>query len=185
MKPSRIKPEKVLQTFCNTAVGQRRGTGQSLSLPASATAVIVGCQSPSRMEEMLSARGVRVTAQRRAVLEAIDANPQCRNAAMIHRRARRLDPGVHRVTVYRTLALLRRQGMIGKESGAFGCSGREPCENPAFCDRPRIRCLGCGKAIEMGSCLLDDLTRCVERDCQFRVARASVDIEGYCRSCRT
>lgn len=142
-------------------------------------------QSHSSLEEKLSTHGVRVTSQRRAILAAIEANPQCRSAGMIHRRVCRLAPRIHRVTVYRTLALLRRHGMFSEEGGAFGCSRHATCVNAAFCDRLHIQCLGCGKVIEMGNCLLGDLTRCLERDCQFRVARAQLEIAGYCRSCRT
>ena len=175
----------MLQELCNELVPPERAGRVQPSCNATRTGTDLQNSKMIRLEKRLSARGIRLTAQRRAVLAAIEAFPQCRNVGMIHRRASKLDRRIHRVTVYRTLALLKRHGMLFEETGGFACSRHGLCENQAMCDRLRIKCLQCGKIIEMGNSLLDDLTRCVERDCQFRVARAKLDIDGYCQSCRT
>jgi Fur family transcriptional regulator, ferric uptake regulator len=185
MKVSRIPPQKLLQNFCNNAPPQR-SSGVSLSrVPAAGADPILQASRSARLEEEFLRRGIRLTAQRCAVLGVIEAFPQCRNAGTIHRRARRIDPRIHRVTVYRTIGLLRRHGMLEENGGDWVCPRRGPCPNSAQCDRIHIRCLRCGKVIPFGSGLFDDLTRCVEKDCQFRIARAQMEIDGYCQSCRT
>lgn len=136
------------------------------------------------LERQLAARGVRLTQQRRTVLGVIEAAPQCRNVGVIHRRARGVDSGIHRVTVYRTLALLKRHGMLTQLGGTAACKGENNCPNAVACNQIKMKCLLCGKMVAFESSMFGDLTRCVEKDCRFRVASATLDIAGYCQTCR-
>ncbi len=53
-----------------------------------------------------------MTAQRRAILKVIETASKHLDASQILRKARALDASVDRSTVYRTLDLLKRQGLI-------------------------------------------------------------------------
>src|SRR5580704_12350946 len=66
---------------------------------------------PSLMKE-LSARGVRMTAQRRLLVGIIQDSPRHLDAATLLEIARKQDPDIDRATVYRTLALLKNRGLI-------------------------------------------------------------------------
>ncbi|MBI3406508.1 MAG: transcriptional repressor, partial [Acidobacteria bacterium] len=69
-------------------------------------------QSVGRLESELESRGIRLTRQRRVIVQVVDGAQRHLDADEILERAKKLDPGVHRVTVYRTLDLLKRLGLI-------------------------------------------------------------------------
>ncbi len=57
---------------------------------------------PGRLQEALTRRGVRLTRQRKILLQVMDSAERHLDAGAILDRAQKLDPRVHRVTVYRT-----------------------------------------------------------------------------------
>ena len=69
-------------------------------------------EAPGRLVAELLSRGVRMTRQRRTILGVIETASQHLDAAQILRRARKLDAGIDRVTVYRTIRLLKRHGLV-------------------------------------------------------------------------
>ncbi len=62
--------------------------------------------------EELSSKGVRMTAQRRAVIEVIQSAREHLDAAALLDLARRLEPNIDRATVYRTIELLKKLRLI-------------------------------------------------------------------------
>ncbi len=69
-------------------------------------------EAPGHLQAALTSRGVRLTHQRRTILGVVETAKQHLDASQILRQARRLDPGIDRVTVYRTLKLLKRHGLV-------------------------------------------------------------------------
>src|SRR5580692_6651680 len=67
---------------------------------------------PGRLQAALEKRGVRLTRQRKVLLQVMDNAERHLDAGTILERAQKLDPRVHRVTVYRTIDLLKRNGLI-------------------------------------------------------------------------
>lgn len=198
VKQSRRRPKKSLQKRCNNSPLPASGLLKVERLETQRLSADVAMPSqmcvpdacvlnrpPGYLARELLARGMRLTEQRRTVLSVIEGAPQCSHAGVIHRRAGKLNSQIHRVTVYRTLELLRRHGMISESGLVPECAKQNCCPNPAECERIRMKCLHCGKLTQFRSCMFGDLTRCVERDCQFRIATATLDIGGYCQSCRS
>src|ERR671919_71552 len=60
----------------------------------------------------LKERGVRLTRQRQILLELIDKSGQHLNAEELYHLAREQDPKINRVTVYRTLKMLKEGGLV-------------------------------------------------------------------------
>ena len=58
---------------------------------------------PGRLQAELMSRGLRMTRQRRTILSVVETAKQHLDASQLLRHARRLDPQIDRVTVYRTL----------------------------------------------------------------------------------
>jgi len=58
----------------------------------------------------MAARGIRMTRQRRVILQVMDNAEQHLDVDQILARAQKIDDGVHLVTVYRTIDLLKKQG---------------------------------------------------------------------------
>src|SRR5437763_13857509 len=67
---------------------------------------------PGRLQAELMSRGLRMTRKRRTILSVVETAKQHLDASQLLRRARRVDPQIDRVTVYRTLGLLKRHGLI-------------------------------------------------------------------------
>jgi Fur family ferric uptake transcriptional regulator len=60
----------------------------------------------------LRKRGMRLTRQRRILLELIDRSGRHLDAAQLYRLARERDAGINRVTVYRTLKMLKQGQLV-------------------------------------------------------------------------
>src|SRR5262249_31633469 len=131
---------------------------------------------PGRLEAALEERGVRLTRQRRVLLEVMDGAERHLDAGSILRRARRMDPRVHRVTVYRTLDLLKRHGLIDELDLLHIRGDQHYYESHG----PRG-----GKVRECESRLFEQLKRQIERDCGIKITVTRTEIGGYCEACRT
>ena len=70
-------------------------------------------EQPGRLQSELMSRGLRMTRQRRTILQVVETAKQHLDASQILRKARKIDAAIDRVTVYRTLSLLKRQGLGG------------------------------------------------------------------------
>src|ERR1035437_2869401 len=69
-------------------------------------------EMPGRLQAHFAERSIRMTEQRRAILRVMETATKHLDAAQLLRRAQKLDAGVDRSTVYRTLQLLKRHGLI-------------------------------------------------------------------------
>lgn len=69
-----------------------------------------------KLGKSLHAAGLRVTAQRVAVLQVMAEAKDHPDIAEIHRRARKYDPSISVATAYRTIALLEQAGMVQRHS---------------------------------------------------------------------
>jgi len=69
-------------------------------------------EQPGRLQAELISRGLRMTPPAPHDPERCGNRQQHLDASQLLRRARKIDPGIDRVTVYRTLKLLKRHGLI-------------------------------------------------------------------------
>ncbi len=141
-------------------------------------------EAPGRLQAELESRGIRLTRQRQVILQVMETAQRHLDAASILRRARRLDPGVHRVTVYRTLDLLKRHGLIDELDLLHIRGEGHYYESHGPRDHIHIACLRCGKVREFESRLFERLKRQIERDCNIKIHVTRTEIGGYCEACR-
>ncbi|MBV9342584.1 MAG: transcriptional repressor [Acidobacteria bacterium] len=142
-------------------------------------------EAPGRLQAALTARGVRLTHQRRTILGVVENASQHLDAAQILRQARRLDPGIDRVTVYRTLKLLKRYGLIDELDLMHMQGEKHYYERRPQRDHIHMACLRCGNIFEFESDLFDRLKREIERDCRFHIVVSRLEVGGYCTQCRS
>jgi Fur family ferric uptake transcriptional regulator len=142
-------------------------------------------QPPGRLQQELAARGIRLTRQRRVLLQVMETARRHLDAGDILRRAQRLDPRVHRVTVYRTIDLLKRHGLIDELDLLHLRGDRHFYESHAPRDHIHIACLRCGKVREFESRLFDQLKRQIERDCGIKITITRTEVGGFCADCRS
>ncbi len=141
-------------------------------------------QIPGRLQMQLAGRGIRMTAQRRAILKVIETASKHLDASQILRKARALDNSVDRSTVYRTLDLLKRQGLID-ELDLMHLNGEgHYYERKLGRDHIHMACLRCGKITEFVSETFESLKNQLERDCRFHIVVSRLEVGGYCAGCR-
>jgi Fur family transcriptional regulator, ferric uptake regulator len=139
---------------------------------------------PGRLRSALERRGVRLTRQRRVLLEVMDQAEQHLTADSILERAQKIDPRVHRVTVYRTLEMLKSYGLLDELDLLHIHGHRHFYESHGPRDHIHVACLRCGKVREVESDLFEQLKRQVERDMGMQITVTRMEIGGLCESCR-
>jgi|SRR5579872_4224848 len=141
-------------------------------------------EAPGRLQAQLAERGIRMTQQRRAILSVMETASKHLDASQILRKAQRLDASVDRSTVYRTLRLLKRHGLVD-ELDLMHLNGEgHYYERKLGRDHIHMACLRCGKISEFVSDSFERLKQQVEKDCHFRVLISRLEIGGYCSACR-
>ena len=141
-------------------------------------------EQPGRLREALEKRGVRLTRQRRVLLEVMDKAERHLDAEAILERAQKLDPRVHRVTVYRTIDLLKRNGLIDELDLLHLRGGQHFYESHGPRDHIHVACLKCGTVREVESELYERLKRQIEKDCGIQITTARTEVGGFCDKCR-
>jgi len=126
-----------------------------------------------------------MTSPRRAILGVIETANKHLDASQILRKAQKSDPSVDRSTVYRTLGLLKRQGLID-ELDLMHLNGEgHYYERKLGQDHIHMACLRCGKITEFVSERFDSLKSQLEQECRFRIVVARLEVGGYCTTCRS
>jgi len=141
-------------------------------------------QEGGRLEAECEARGIRLTRQRRVILRVMDSAQRHLDAMDILRRAQRLDAGVHKVTVYRTIDLLKRHGLIDELDLLHLRGDKHYYEAHSARDHIHVACLRCGKVREFESNLFEKLKEQIAHDLQIKITVTRTEIGGYCNSCR-
>jgi Fur family transcriptional regulator, ferric uptake regulator len=138
---------------------------------------------PGRLQSHLADRGIRMTGQRRAILRVMETATKHLDAAQLLRKAQKLDASVDRSTVYRTLKLLKRQGLIDELDLMHIHGEGHYYERKLNRDHIHMACLRCGKIMEFVSDIFEKLKGQVEKDCRFRIVVSRLEIGGYCSAC--
>lgn len=135
--------------------------------------------SESDLAELLRSRGLRLTAQRQLILEAVHdlghATPE-----QVHQAVREVAAGVNITTIYRTLELLERLGLVTHTHLSHG----SPTYHAAGSDQHvHLVCRSCGGVDEMDPELLRPLADRLRDERGFRVDIGHVALFGVCGKC--
>src|SRR6202040_2597902 len=163
--------------FCRSAVATSCDSRGALPMPLPQT------EMPGRLQAHFADRGIRMTEQRRAILRVMETASKHLDAAQLLRRAQKLDAGVDRSTVYRTLQLLKRHGLIDELDLMHIHGEGHYYERKLNRDHIHMACLRCGKIMEFVSDIFEKLKGQVEKDCRFRIVVSRLEIGGYCATC--
>jgi Fur family ferric uptake transcriptional regulator len=106
------------------------------------------------------------------------------DATEILEQAQKIDPGITRVTVYRTLDLLKREGLIDELDLLHLRGHRHYYESHGPRDHIHVACMRCGKVREFESDLYEDLKAQIARDCGVEITVARTEVGGICDECR-
>jgi len=141
-------------------------------------------EEPGQLQQQLAARSIRLTRQRRVVLQVMDTAPHHLDAGEILARAQKIDPRITRVTVYRTLDLLKHHGLIDELDLLHLRGHRHFYESHGPRDHIHVACLRCGKVREFESELYEQLKQHNEQDCGMSITMSRTEVGGYCKNCK-
>jgi Fur family transcriptional regulator, ferric uptake regulator len=134
--------------------------------------------------EALRAKGVRLTRQRQILLDLIDKTGQHLDAESLYLLAKERDPKLNRVTVYRTLKLLKQGGLVDELDLMHYGGDQHYYETRRKGEHAHVICLRCGKVEEFFGEPLHKLRRQVEDHFGFQIVLARTEIGGYCSHCQ-
>lgn len=141
-------------------------------------------EPPGRLQQELSSRGIRLTRQRRVLLQVIEGAPQHLDAGEILDLAQKIDPEITRVTVYRTLEMLKHNGLIDELDLLHLRGHRHFYESHGPRDHIHVACIRCGKVREVESQLYEQLKKQISIDCDIEISIARTEVGGLCGDCR-
>jgi Fur family ferric uptake transcriptional regulator len=152
----------------------RASTGERINTP----------ETTGKLQQAVANLGIRMTRQRKVILQVMDAAEQHLDVDQILERAQKIDADVHLVTVYRTIDLLKKQGLIDELDLLHLRGDRHYYETHGPRDHIHVACLGCGKVREFESKLYEQLKEQIARDFNMKVTISRTEVGGYCEDCQ-
>ena len=136
-----------------------------------------------RFLDFLARKNLRLTGQRRAIIETVFSTEEHFTAEQLLEWSRRRDKSVSRATVYRTLPLLTESGLVremdfGKEHKFY---------DPNYAEHPRhnhIICQDCGKIVEFESEKIEHVENEISRRLGYAVKSHRLQITATCEEFR-
>jgi Fur family ferric uptake transcriptional regulator len=129
---------------------------------------------------MIAATKVRMTRQRRVILEELERSREHPTAAQLYDTVRRRLPRISLGTVYRTLDVLSASGMIRR---------LELCGAPARFDANtdghyHVRCVACGRVEDIPLSPLPQVEEAVHRVIDYQLTIVRLECLGLCPRCK-
>jgi len=133
------------------------------------------------MTQALRSRGLKLTQARQAVLQVLGTASGHLRVTEVHRRARRIAPGIGLASVYRTMELLARLNLVRPVHMEHRHRHYARVEEV---HGHHVVCTGCGLVIEFSDCGVDRLARSLAKRTRFRIDDHSIELYGRCPTCR-
>ena len=133
------------------------------------------------VEQFLRSRGVRLTSQRQLVLRRAVAYLHF-TAEELVKNVRAFDASIARGTVYRTLALLHRAGVVEKHDFRYGPPNYEVTLAKAHHDH--LMCVQCGEIIEFQEPRVETIQEQVVKRYGYQLLSHTHKLYGLCRACQ-
>lgn len=139
-----------------------------------------------RFKALLKSKGLKVTAQRLAVLDVLQQRVDAHlTAEEIFDLVRESHPDIGLATVYRTITLLSDMGIIEKLNLDDGFIRYEIGKSsPGGHRHHHLICLKCGRVFSFEKDFMEPLENEITKLTGFIVVNHEVKLFGYCRDCR-
>jgi Fur family ferric uptake transcriptional regulator len=131
--------------------------------------------------QRLREKGYRLTPQRLMILAAIESSDEHISAEEIYNQVAARYPDVNISTVYRTLELLKKLGMVYEID--LG-EGRIRFHAEESGHHHHLVCQECGTVIDIDEATLSSLKDILMRDYHFQAELRHVGVFGICEKCR-
>jgi len=135
-----------------------------------------------RFQGYLRSRGLKMTRARELVFREILSTPGIHpNADEIRRRLRAKKKEIGLATIYRTLNLLVRSGLVAAFDLGEGHSHFEPEWNETA--HGHLICLSCGRVQEFAQAGIQEAIHRIGAEKGYRLDKFSLQVFGFCRDC--
>jgi Fur family ferric uptake transcriptional regulator len=131
---------------------------------------------------VLRRHGYKLTPQRRVVIHTIVTTQNHLTPTAIHEKVHQDYPNIGLVTVYRTLEILAKLGLIC-EVHAGGCCGSYSLKRPLE-HHHHLICSECGAVVDFTGCDLSQLEQRLSLETGFEVTDHLLEFIGLCQSCQ-
>ena len=132
------------------------------------------------VRHVLRERGVRLTAQRELVLRRALSHLHF-TAEELVADVRAVDPSVARASIYRTLLLLHRAGLVEKHDFRYGPPNYEVTFGKPHHDH--LMCVRCGEIIEFQEPRVEALQQAIVKRFGYRLLSHTHKLYGVCTAC--
>jgi len=132
--------------------------------------------------EYIKQHGLKWTPERQRVLQEVFATEGHFEAEELAYRLRKKGSRISKATVYRTLPLLVKAGLIKEAIHGEKHHHYEHIHDEKHHDH--LICLKCGKIIEFHDPSLKEIEEKICRENHFRPQKFLVEIFGYCQRCK-
>jgi Fur family transcriptional regulator, ferric uptake regulator len=131
----------------------------------------------------LASRGIRLTAQRRAIVEVVQEAKEHLDAGSLLELARGREPNIDRATVYRTIDLLKKLRLIDELDLMHLEGEKHYYEVKTKRDHVHLACFRCGRIEEFSSPLFEGLKAELSKLAGFTIRVTRLEVGGNCRAC--
>ena len=135
----------------------------------------------NKIAGILRKEGYKLTPQRHTVLNALASSHDHLTPELIYEKSLVEDPGIGRVTVYRTLDILSKLDLVCRVHSDNGCRSymmRRPSEH-----HHHLVCSHCGKVVDFANCSLVDLEKKLSEESGFDIKGHLLEFYGLCHDC--
>lgn len=130
----------------------------------------------------LRQHGYKITPQRRTVIQAIASHESHLTPTAIYEKVRQEHPGIGFVTIYRTLEILDKLGLICEVHAGGSCRSylvRRPSEH-----HHHLLCSHCGVVVDFTGCNLGELQQKLSVETGFSIDGHLLEFIGVCKACQ-
>jgi Fur family transcriptional regulator, ferric uptake regulator len=131
----------------------------------------------------LHARGIRITPQRRAVIEVIQDAQAHLDAGSLLQLARARHPKIDRATIYRTIDLLKKLRLVDELDLMHLEGEKHFYEVKTTREHVHLACFRCGRIEEFSSPLFEQLKSEISSEAGFQIRVTRLEVGGACRDC--
>jgi len=134
-------------------------------------------------KDYLSSQKLKFTRTRRLIFEEIFSDEEIHpDAYEIHRRLKNKGEKVSLATIYRTLRLFVKSGLVSEVDFGENHSHYEPEISRAT--HGHLVCLSCGEVKEFSNEKVQSILKKIGKESQFKTDKFSIQVFGYCQNCQ-
>ena len=129
----------------------------------------------------LKEHGYKLTLQRRVVVRTIASSQYHLTPTAIYGKVHQEYPKIGFVTIYRTLEILDKLGLICEVHAGGSCRSylmRRPSEH-----HHHLICSDCGTVVDFTDCDLGELEQRLSRETGFEIESHLLEFLGHCQAC--